>query len=126
MILRFGSHYDGYMPDYILDLFINASKAVYSDHEQYPIVDCNVSNVPIIELNVTGVSQKLVLFPDDYIIYKPRLKRCVVNIEGYTVYSPQNSFYMPAQFLNNHCIAYNIKTKQIGFSNARKHHINFG
>ncbi|KAI1695657.1 eukaryotic aspartyl protease domain-containing protein [Ditylenchus destructor] len=67
--------------------------------------------------NMTDSSTKpLKLTGADYIKYYKYYDICYLSVYGSKYYT---TVELPAQFMNNHCLAYNAKEKSIGFADAK-------
>uniref|UniRef100_A0A915D326 Peptidase A1 domain-containing protein n=1 Tax=Ditylenchus dipsaci TaxID=166011 RepID=A0A915D326_9BILA len=114
------------VPSSVKALFINSSNAVHNKEKKLYEVDCDVSKAGNVTFCLGGhdnvidsTSRSLELSGADYIRYNPRYDLCYLAVYGYKdTSSSYNYIEIPHQFFNNHCIAYNIINKQLGFADT--------
>ncbi|KAI1700791.1 eukaryotic aspartyl protease domain-containing protein [Ditylenchus destructor] len=112
-----------YCSDDFFYLMTNASNASWNETIEEWEVDCDVSKVKNITLNIgsngnttDSNTKQLVLTGVDYIRYYSWYDKCVVYAAKY---KRIRHVEMTFRFLNNHCLAYNVKEKTVGFADAK-------
>jgi len=124
--LTFYPYYSNmFVPQNVLYLFTNASRAqhIYNETSSYYTVDCNnIHKFADVTLHIGSgrYSTELVLTPYDY-VYRVdfgNVSRCFLAVYGYKN-DTNRDIEIGAQFLNNHCMAHDVRNKLIGFADAR-------
>ncbi|KAI1700634.1 hypothetical protein DdX_16605 [Ditylenchus destructor] len=112
-----------FCPMDLLYVFTNASDAVYDSTKSLWIVDCDLTKAKNVVFNIGGTgnttdssTKPLKLTGADYIKYYKYYDICYLSVYGSKYYT---TVELPAQFMNNHCLAYNAKEKSIGFADAK-------
>uniref|UniRef100_A0A915D0Q1 Peptidase A1 domain-containing protein n=1 Tax=Ditylenchus dipsaci TaxID=166011 RepID=A0A915D0Q1_9BILA len=102
---------------------VNATNAVYDSNSGYYKVDCDTSKAAKIVFNIGGegnttssANKQLVISAANYVLYSESYDFCYLA----AYFSKYTSVLeMNIQFLNNHCLAYNIKDKTIGLADSK-------
>ncbi|KAI1728140.1 eukaryotic aspartyl protease domain-containing protein [Ditylenchus destructor] len=110
-------------------LIVNASNAVFNTSIKFYEVNCNISQAPNITLTLGGydvscdsTSRNVIMTGADYIRYHTMYKTCFISIYGYDDKNAKTNYVeLPQQFLNNHCLAYNVQNRELGFATAKGH-----
>jgi len=111
-----------YLPKALEPYLVNATNAVYNSTIGYKVVDCDTSKAAKLVFNVggqgnltTSANKQLVISAADYISYSEYYQSCYLSATFYKTRFVE----MGAQFLDNHCIGYNIKDNTVGFADSK-------
>ncbi|KAI1695833.1 hypothetical protein DdX_19369 [Ditylenchus destructor] len=112
-----------YCSDDFFYLLTNASNASWNETIYEWEADCDTTKAKNIILNIgsngntsDADTKQLVLTGADYIKYLSYYDTCVVYANHYKYI---RYVQLKAMFLNNHCLAYNIKEITIGFADTK-------
>jgi hypothetical protein len=113
-------YYPTLMSYQLEQLFVSASGAVFNETSGWYQVDCSqVANASPVNINLAD-GNTFVLQPNDYILQKDG--QCYLYTWGY--YDENDSYYadwvlvLGQQWLNNHCLSYNIQDNTLTISDA--------
>jgi len=107
----------------VLELFVQASGAYYNNSAYGYQVPCDqVANSANVSLTIGDGTQTIVLSPFDYISQNSYYNACYLSVHAYydenNSYNSQNTIYLGQNFLNNHCLAFNLQDQTVGFANV--------
>jgi len=105
-----------------LQVFRKATGAVYNTNDWAYTVDCNqMGNFSNVNIGMADGST-LVLIPQDFIYVSTYSKKCYLMVYGsYDDGDPTNSLYsirLGQQWLNRHCVSYDINANTLAYTDA--------
>ncbi|KAI1695034.1 eukaryotic aspartyl protease domain-containing protein [Ditylenchus destructor] len=109
-------------PKAIFDLLINVSNAKYNESNGFWQVDCDLSAIGSLVLEIGNIggneSKELQLTAADFIRYSTYYQICYADV--YNFNSDNQVIEVGENFLNNHCIAYNLRQNLVGFADVQQ------
>uniref|UniRef100_A0A915CPT5 Peptidase A1 domain-containing protein n=1 Tax=Ditylenchus dipsaci TaxID=166011 RepID=A0A915CPT5_9BILA len=113
-----------YLPNSLEPYLVNATNAVYNSNRGYYIADCDISKAAKLVLNIGGegdttssATKQLVISAADYVAYERSYDYCYLT--AVFLSESMDKLDMNFQFMDNHCLAYNIKDKTIGIADSK-------
>uniref|UniRef100_A0A915DQ51 Peptidase A1 domain-containing protein n=1 Tax=Ditylenchus dipsaci TaxID=166011 RepID=A0A915DQ51_9BILA len=112
-----------YLPESLRPWLVNSTNAVYDSDGGYYKVDCDISKATKLVFNIGGqgnttssANKQLVMSVADYVAYSKSYEVCYLaaHFSDYT-----DQLEINVQFMDNHCLAYNMKDKTIGIADSK-------
>uniref|UniRef100_A0A915DNR4 Peptidase A1 domain-containing protein n=1 Tax=Ditylenchus dipsaci TaxID=166011 RepID=A0A915DNR4_9BILA len=111
-----------FLPASLKPWLVNATNAVYNSTNLYYTVDCDISQAAKLVFNIGGegnttssANKQLVISAADYVEHETSQGFCYLAAY-FSTYTHQ--LEMNFRFVNNHCLAFNIKDKTIGLADS--------
>jgi len=106
----------------VFNLFANATNAVWNSTIWAYVTSCDLSQLGIVQFDIGNrtKSQLVTLTPVDFVQYWAEYDKCVLKIHNYGYYFSTDFLLLGRQFLNNHCISYNVKTNEVGLVGTKE------
>uniref|UniRef100_A0A915CPL5 Peptidase A1 domain-containing protein n=1 Tax=Ditylenchus dipsaci TaxID=166011 RepID=A0A915CPL5_9BILA len=112
-----------YMPHSAKKVFVNASHGKYNRTNGWHLVSCDLSKSSNVIFNIGKANEtvELVLTPADYIRYNGTTDYniCYLGVLSYKSSARIGYVNLTPQFWRNHCLAYKIKNKSVGFASSK-------
>ncbi|KAI1705450.1 eukaryotic aspartyl protease domain-containing protein [Ditylenchus destructor] len=94
-----------------------ASDAVWNRTQFGYVIDCDKSKLGNVELTVGSNGSRIVLTPEDYLYYNSDYDACHLGVTVNGMPDKVNDIVAGSHFMDNHCLAYNSQTGELGFAN---------
>ncbi|KAI1695382.1 eukaryotic aspartyl protease domain-containing protein [Ditylenchus destructor] len=97
--------------------FLKASGAVWNGTQFGYVIDCDKSKLGNVELTVGSNDSRIVITPEDYVSYNSDYDACHLDVSVSDRLEEMNAIVAGSYFMDNHCLAYNSQTGEMGFAN---------